>query len=55
MKKIITELPTTNRPSSVVRRSRGFRTPEFGRRYWTVRDPGVRLGNIAARKLNWRR
>jgi hypothetical protein len=31
--KIVTELPTTNGPSSVVRRSRGFGTPGLERRY----------------------
>ena len=50
----VTELPTTNGPSSVVKRSRGFRTPGLGRRYWTDRDPGDRLGNIAAPRKNWR-
>ena len=51
---IITELPTTNGPRSVVTGNRGFRTPGLGRRYWMARDPGHRLGNIAAPKKNWR-
>ncbi|KAM9473759.1 uncharacterized protein ACWYII_008391 [Salvelinus alpinus] len=52
--KIVTEPPTKKGPSSVVTRGSDIWRNGHGRRYWTARDPGDRLGNIAAPKKNWR-
>jgi hypothetical protein len=49
-----TELPTTNGPSSMVRRSSVFRIHGPVRKSWMGTDPGGRLGNFAVRKRNWK-
>ncbi|XP_042185009.1 uncharacterized protein LOC121847512 [Oncorhynchus tshawytscha] len=52
--KTVTESPTNQGPSSVVSGSSDLRTHGHGRRFWTVKDPGHRLGNIAAPRQSWR-
>jgi hypothetical protein len=49
-RRVVTESPTT----SVVMGSSDLQTPGNGRRFWTAKDPGHRLGNIAGPRQSWR-
>ncbi|XP_064812027.1 E3 ubiquitin-protein ligase TRIM15-like [Oncorhynchus masou masou] len=54
-KTVVTETPTTKGSSRLVTGSSSdLRTPGHGRKFWTARDPELRLGNIAAPRQSWR-